>query len=78
MLSFVGISRSGSHQGPWADCIAWCRDQVRADHTAVAHVLLCRGGEKQGRVVAEVTADNERRVTGGRVVPLRGLKQCRA
>lgn len=71
MLSFVAVTRGESHQGAWASCVAWCRSHV-ADHPkAVTHILVTRGGEKQGRVVAEIAADSERRVHRGRLVPLK-------
>ena len=73
MLSFIAVANSRSYCGAWPACIAWCRRQL-ADHPkTVAHVLLARGGEKHGRVVAEVTGDGERRIYGGRVVPLKKL-----
>ena len=74
MLSFVAIASSASHQGAWPACIDWCRAQVAIDPRAVAQVLLCRAGEKHGRVVAEFTTDGERRVHSGRLVPLRKVR----
>ena len=71
MLSNVAIAGSSSFCGAWPDCVEWSRRQV-ADHPrVVAHILLARGGEKHGRVVAEFSADGERRITGGRVVTLK-------
>lgn len=77
MLSFVAITRGTSHQGAWSSCVDWCRAQV-ADHPkTITHILLVRGGERQGRVVAEFTADGERRVDRGRLVPLKQVSPCR-
>jgi len=71
MLSFVAVAGSRSYCGAWPACIEWCRRQV-ADHPkTTALVLLARGGEKHGRIVAEVTAGGGRRITGGRVAPVR-------
>ncbi len=71
MLSYVATTRSKSHRGGWQSCVEWSRQQVATDPRVVAHILMARGGEKHCRVVAEVTGDGERRINGGRVVPLK-------
>lgn len=77
MLSFVAFARDGAYCGAWSSCMNWCRAQVAKDPRVVAHVLLARAGEKHGRVVAEVTSDGERRVSRGRLVPLKKVPAWR-
>ena len=75
MLSFVATTRKKSHSGGWQSCVAWCRQQVANDPKAAVSIILARGGEKEGRVVAEIAADRERRIYGGRLVELKKVVQ---
>ena len=77
MVSYVATTRSKSYRGGWQSCVEWSRQQVATDPRVVAHILLARAGEKDGRVVAEIASDGARRVHRGRLVPLRKLPQCR-
>jgi hypothetical protein len=77
MLSYIATTRSKSYRGAWPACVDWCRAQV-ADHPkTVAHILLARAGEKDGRVVAEIASDGARRVHSGRLVPLKKVASWR-
>ena len=73
MRSFIAITRGASQAGAWPACVDWSRRQVATRPQAVAHIVAIRGGERHGRVVAEVTADGERLVPHGRAVALKAI-----
>jgi hypothetical protein len=74
MRSFIALQRRTAHPGGWLDCVAWARE--RAQEGPPVRILTARAEEHTARVVAEVTADGERLITGGRTVPLRQIRHA--
>ena len=68
MRSFIALQRRTAHPGGWLDCIAWAR--AHAKEGPPVRILTARAGERTARVVAEVSTDGERLITGGRVISL--------
>ncbi len=72
MRSFIALQGHIAHPGGWLDCVAWARQQAKDG--APVRVLTARAGEPTARVVAEISADSERLITGGRTVKLSKLR----
>lgn len=72
--SFVALHAGALHRGGWVDCILWARSRVVSDPSKPAKIFTARPGAKRARVVAEVSADQERLINGGRLVPVRTLR----
>ncbi len=72
MRSYVALQGRTHYPGGWLDCIAWARQ--KAKDGAPVRILTARAGEPTARVVAEISADSERLITGGRTVKLSTLR----
>ncbi|WP_077529389.1 hypothetical protein [Vreelandella utahensis] len=60
--------------GNWLHCIRWSR--VRAEATGNPYVIaVARPGEKYAPLVAEVTADGVRPLSGGRYLRTKRMRQ---
>ncbi len=67
------IAKGGgqSISGGWLYCLNWGIEQVKDDFSLVVKIYSVRAGEKQGRVIAEITGEGLKLIKDGRHVPLR-------
>ncbi len=74
MRTFIALHHRDVHRGGYLDCLVWARQKAASEPTRASLVLTCRPGDKAARVVAEVTAKEERIILEGRLVPIRKLR----
>lgn len=74
MRSYFAKQGRTIHSDSWLNCIGWAREQITLTAKPV-HILTARPGEKNARIVAEITTDGERRITDGRVIKVKELRR---
>ena len=72
MHSYFATQGKLTHAGGWYSVTAWACSQIQINTTPVK-ILKARPGQKQARVVAEVTPDGIHSVQAGRQVAVRSL-----
>jgi hypothetical protein len=72
LFTFYAVKEDQVFNSGWAECICWARQRLQ-ENDAVIRILTARGGEKQAIVVAEITAQCERMIYGGRTFPVKRL-----
>ncbi|WAK03156.1 hypothetical protein [Methylobacter sp. YRD-M1] len=77
MRTFFAVQHDKVFYGGWQQCLRWARKQIQENHTAI-QLLTARGGDKEAVVIAEITADYERIIYGGRKLSIKGLKDGQA
>lgn len=75
MRSYIARAGGRHYSGGWNGCVHWGVEQVREDGSLLVKIHTVRGGEKQARVVAELTSDGLRLIPNGRYVPLSKLSK---
>ena len=74
MRTFVATNGQQVFTSGYAQCVAWGR-QLDSELPTIIHTA--RGGDRKGRVIAEVTVGNNtvRHITDGRLIALSKLYQ---
>ena len=72
MHSYFATQGKLTHAGGWYSVTAWASSQIQIDPTPVK-ILKARAGQKQARVIAEVTPEDIHSVQAGRQVAVRSL-----
>lgn len=54
-------------------CLRWAEQKIKEDDSSIVKIHNIRGGEKNGRVVAEITGDGLRQIADGRLFPVTKL-----
>lgn len=73
MKSYFAIQQKQTFAGGWMQCLRWARTCLE-DNTAPVQILMARGGEKQARVIAEITPEGMRMIRRGRAMTIKGLR----
>lgn len=74
MRSYIAKAGGRSYSGGWHGCAHWGIKQVRDDCSLLVKIHAVRAGEKQARVVSEISVDGIREIPNGRYVRLRKLR----
>lgn len=74
MRSYIAKAGGRSFSGGWHGCIYWGKEQVRDDRSLLVKIHAVRPGEKEGRVVSEISKEGIRIISNGRYVSLRKLR----
>lgn len=74
MRSYIAKSYGLVTAGGWGYCLNWAVDRIREDSSPLVKIHVVRAGEKQARVVAELTSEGIRLIPNGRYVSLRKLR----
>jgi len=72
MRTFFALQQDKSFNSGWQQCLSWARRQIKKDSTAI-QLLTARGGEKDAVIIAEITANSERMIEGGRALAVKRL-----
>lgn len=62
-----------SHSNNLPRCIKWAQQRAEATERPIK-IVVCRAGEKQGRIIAEVTSDGVRLIKSGALWPRKKLE----
>jgi hypothetical protein len=73
MRTYFAVQQNKIFYGGWQQCLNWARQQIKEDLVAI-QLLTARGGDKEAVIIAEVTADSERVIHGGRKMLIKGLR----
>jgi hypothetical protein len=71
---FIGLHHREVHHGGYLDCLVWACQKAASEPTKPALLFTCRPGEKVARIIAEVTAEGERIILNGRLLPLKKVR----
>jgi hypothetical protein len=74
MVSYFATCGRAVHSGGFVACVQWARERIKTDQAPVK-IVRARAGEREGRVVVEVTQEGERTVPDGRRVPVAELRR---
>lgn len=77
MRTFFAIQQDKTFNSGWNQCLSWARQQIKADSIAI-QLLTARGSDKDAVVIAEITANSERMIKGGRTLPVKRLLDGKA
>ena len=77
MRTFFAIQQDKTFNSGWAQCLSWARQKIKENDTAIK-LLTARGGDKDAVVIAEITANSERMIEGGRTLPVKRLLHGKA
>lgn len=69
MRTYIATHNGYRRCGGFVDCVLWARERVGRGKS-VALILLARPGAKTARIIAEIAADQERMIHGGRIALL--------
>lgn len=72
MRSYFALQGNKLHQGGWLTVRDWGRRRIQISPSTVK-LFTARGGDKNARVIAEITSDGERVIQDGRSVSLKAL-----
>jgi len=72
MRSYFAAQGKRTYTGGWQAVLSWATEQAKKDPVPVK-IIKARPGERQGRVVAEVTQEGIRAIRDGRQVSVRSL-----
>jgi hypothetical protein len=75
MVTYFAVSGREVQPGGFVACILWARERINTDPTPVK-IIRARAGEREGRVVAEVTPEGERTIADGRRVLLSKVRKA--
>ena len=75
MKIYVAIIGTEHHIDGWYGCLQWAGKQAR--HMQIVKIHVARAGEKDMRIVAEVTEKGVRLIKDGRVIPI-PVSRCRS
>lgn len=71
MRTFIATNGQQVFTSGYVQCVAWAR-QLNTDLPTIIHTA--RGGDREARVIAEVTgAEEVRQITDGRLISVSGL-----
>jgi len=73
MQSYFAIQGQNKYQHGLMGCLAWSAQQIKLDPTPIK-ILKTRAGEPNATVIAEVTPESIRFITGGRTISTRALR----
>ena len=65
MRSYFAVQDKAVFQGGWMSVCLWAKQRTTIDEPV--KILTARGGEKNVRIIAEVTPDGMRIISNGRV-----------
>ena len=71
MHTFIAISGEETFRGALPSCLDWSIKQIKKDKGKVAKIFHARGGEKEMKVVTEVTQGGVRLIPHGRRTHIR-------
>jgi hypothetical protein len=77
MRTFFAIQQDKTFNSGWQQCLSWARQQMKENDTVVK-LLTARVGDKEAVVIAEITANSERMIEGGRTLPVKRLLHGKA
>ena len=66
MRSYFAVHGEDVFQGGWVSVYLWAKQRTATNEPV--KILTARGGEKNARIIAEVTLDNVRIIGNGRVM----------
>lgn len=73
MHTYIAITGQGNATtGGWFQCLQWAKQQIE-DTVTVVKVFVAKPGEKEARVVGEVSLDGVRFLPGERQLAIRKL-----
>lgn len=72
MHCYFAIQGKHTHAGGWYSIATWATSQILLDSTTIK-ILKARAGEKNARVVAEITQEGMTAIENGRQVAVRSL-----
>lgn len=77
MRAFFAIQQDKTFNSSWQQCLIWARQQIKESDTPI-QLLTARGGDTDAVVIAEITANCERMIEGGRTLPVKRLLHAKA
>ncbi|MCX7099472.1 MAG: hypothetical protein NTV43_16380 [Methylococcales bacterium] len=77
MRTFFAVQQDKVFNSGWHQCISWARQQLQENKSTI-QLLSARAGDKDAIVVAEITAQSERLIKGGRTLPVKRLMNGKA
>ena len=72
MRSYFAVQGNMVYQGGWITVVDWGKRRIQISPLPVK-LFTARGGDKNARVIAEITLDGERVIQDGRIVSLKAL-----
>lgn len=72
MRSYFALQGKQIFQGDWLTVLDWARQNILLDPTPVK-LFTARGGERNARVIAEITRDSETSIKDGRTLSLKAF-----
>lgn len=60
----IDVKARFAHTDNLPNCLLWAKDRAQATGDPIK-IVVCRGGEKNGRTIAEVTRDGIRPIESG-------------
>lgn len=72
MKSYFAKQNHQVISGGFYQCLSWARERIQ-EHENPVLILVTRAGEKNAKIVAEIDSDGERRVIGGKIMPISRL-----
>ena len=76
MKSYFAYVGKKAVKGGFSDCLVRGAQMVEEDEGAIVKLCCARGGEKNARILAELSRDGLRFCRSGRMVKLRTLERC--
>lgn len=72
MRTFFAKQGNKIHNDGLDAVVQWARESIKCDPTPVK-IFTARAGEKEAKVICEVTPEGEYVITNGRTLPLKDL-----
>lgn len=73
MKCFIAKHGSMIFTGSWYACTNWAIQQVSKEDTCIIKIYQARGGEKNARIVSEVSNNTISHIANGRYMSLKDL-----
>ena len=77
MRTFFAVQQDKFIISGWQQCLSWARQQIIESNSPI-QLLTARGGDNDAVVIAEITANSERMIEGGRMLPVKRLLHGKA
>jgi len=72
MRSYFAVQEKNIYQGGWLSVIDWARRRIQFNPSPIK-LFTAHAGDKNARIIAEITPDRERAIKGGRIISLKTL-----
>ena len=72
MRSYFAVQGKKLSQGGWLTVLDWSKRRIKISPLPVK-LFTARGGDKNARVIAEITPDGARSIQDGRLISLKTL-----